>query len=316
MTSNLLLSLNVVFPIFFMMSVGYLIRKLNMVDDHSLTIMNKLVFRVFMAILLFVNVSKMDIGALVDIQNLTLILLLCGVITSMVLFYFLIYRKTVSDINKVPVMIQGSYRANLILFGIPMATSLYGENGAGIISIAIAGAIPLFNVLAILILEGYANKNASKKKLVISILINPLIISCFLGIMFVVLGIKIPNLLLNPLVSMGGVATPLAFIILGATLRFSSLIKNLKFIFVASFMKLFILPLVAILLGIKFGFVNEHLLAILGATGSPIAIASFIMVKEIGGDENLAAELIVSSSVLSIFTLFIWIFSLKTLGFL
>lgn len=316
MTSNLLLSLNVVFPIFFMMSVGYLIRKLNMVDDHSLTIMNKLVFRVFMAILLFVNVSKMDIGALVDIQNLTLILLLCGVITSMVLFYFLIYRKTVSDINKVPVMIQGSYRANLILFGIPMATSLYGENGAGIISIAIAGAIPLFNVLAILILEGYANKNASKKKLVISILINPLIISCFLGIMFVVLGIKIPNLLLNPLVSMGGVATPLAFIILGATLRFSSLIKNLKFIFVASFMKLVILPLVAILLGIKFGFVNEHLLAILGATGSPIAIASFIMVKEIGGDENLAAELIVSSSVLSIFTLFIWIFSLKTLGFL
>ncbi|MFA6708928.1 MAG: AEC family transporter [Fusobacterium sp.] len=316
MTSNLLLSLNVVFPIFFMMSVGYLIRKLNMVDDHSLTIMNKLVFRVFMAILLFVNVSKMDIEALVDVQNLTLILLLCGVITSMVLFYFLIYRKTVSDINKVPVMIQGSYRANLILFGIPMATSLYGENGAGIISIAIAGAIPLFNVLAILILEGYANKNASKKKLVISILINPLIISCFLGIMFVVLGIKIPNLLLNPLVSMGGVATPLAFIILGATLRFSSLIKNLKFIFVASFMKLVILPLVAILLGIKFGFVNEHLLAILGATGSPIAIASFIMVKEIGGDENLAAELIVSSSVLSIFTLFIWIFSLKTLGFL
>jgi len=299
-----------------MMSVGYLIRKLNMVDDHSLTIMNKLVFRVFMAILLFVNVSKMDIEALVDVQNLTLILLLCGVITSMVLFYFLIYRKTVSDINKVPVMIQGSYRANLILFGIPMATSLYGENGAGIISIAIAGAIPLFNVLAILILEGYANKNASKKKLVISILINPLIISCFLGIMFVVLGIKIPNLLLNPLVSMGGVATPLAFIILGATLRFSSLIKNLKFIFVASFMKLVILPLVAILLGIKFGFVNEHLLAILGATGSPIAIASFIMVKEIGGDENLAAELIVSSSVLSIFTLFIWIFSLKTLGFL
>ena len=316
MTSNLLLSLNVVFPIFFMMSVGYLIRKLNMVDDHSLTIMNKLVFRIFMAILLFVNVSKMDIEALVDVQNLTLILLLYGIITSMVLFYFLIYRKTISDINKVPVMIQGSYRANLILFGIPMATALYGENGAGIISIAIAGAIPLFNVLAILILEGYANKNASKKKLVISILINPLIISCFLGIMFVVLGIKIPNLLLNPLVSMGGVATPLAFIILGATLKFSSLIKNLKFIFVASFMKLFILPLVAILLGIKFGFVNEHLLAILGATGSPIAIASFIMVKEIGGDENLAAELIVSSSVLSIFTLFIWIFSLKTLGFL
>ncbi|WP_163469748.1 AEC family transporter [Fusobacterium sp. IOR10] len=316
MTSNLLLSLNVVFPIFFMMSVGYLIRKLNMVDDHSLTIMNNLVFRVFMAILLFVNVSKMDIGALVDIQNLTLILLLYGVITSMVLFYFLIYRKTVSDINKVPVMIQGSYRANLILFGIPMATALYGENGAGIISIAIAGAIPLFNVLAILILEGYANKNASKKKLVMSILKNPLIISCFLGIMFVVLGIKIPNLLLKPLVSMGGVATPLAFIILGATLKFSSLIKNLKFIFVASFMKLIILPLVAITLGIKFGFVNEHLLAILGATGSPIAIASFIMVKEIGGDENLAAELIVSSSVLSIFTLFVWIFSLKTLGFL
>ncbi|MDP0488488.1 MAG: AEC family transporter [Fusobacterium sp. JB020] len=316
MITNLLLSLNVVFPIFFMMSVGYLIRKLNMVDEHSLTIMNKLVFRVFMSILLFVNVSKMDVEALIDIKNLTLILLVWGVIISTTIFYFLLYRKTVSDISKVPVMIQGSYRANLIIFGIPKATSLYGVNGAGIISIAITGIIPLFNILAILILEGYANKNASKKKLFIAILKNPLIIACFLGIIFVVSGIKIPNLILSPLVSMGKVATPLAFIILGATLRFSSLIKNLKFIFVTTFMKLIFLPFIAIVIGIKMGFVNEHLLAILGATGAPISISSFIMVKEIGGDENLAAELIVSSSVIAILTLFIWIFSLKTLGFL
>ncbi|MFK4784477.1 AEC family transporter [Fusobacterium sp. MFO224] len=316
MITNLLLSLNVVFPIFFMMSIGYLIRKLNMVDDHSLTIMNKLVFRVFMAILLFVNVSKMDVEALIDIKNLTLIILVWGVIIFSTIFYFFLYRKTVSDINKVPVMIQGSYRANLILFGIPMATSLYGANGAGIISIAITGIIPLFNILAIIILEGYANKNASKKKLFIAILKNPLIIACALGIIFVIGGIKIPNLILNPLVSMGKVATPLAFIILGATLRFSSLVRNLKFIFVTTFMKLVFLPFIAIFIAINMGFTNEHLLAILGATGAPIAISSFIMVKEIGGDENLAAELIVSSSVIAIFTLFVWIFSLKTLGFL
>lgn len=316
MITNLLLSLNVVFPIFFIMSVGYLIRKLNMVDEHSLTIMNKLVFRVFMSILLFVNVSKMDMETLIDIKNLTLILLVWGIIILTTIFYFLLYRKTVSDIRKVPVMIQGSYRANLILFGIPMATSLYGTNGAGIISIAITGIIPLFNILAILILEGYANKNASKKKLFIAILKNPLIIACFLGIIFVVSGIKIPNLILNPLVNMGKVATPLAFIILGATLKFSSLIKNLKFIFVTIFMKLIFLPFIAIILAIKMGFINEHLLAILGATGAPISVSSFIMVKEIGGDEHLAAELIVSSSVIAILTLFIWIFSLKTLGFL
>lgn len=316
MIFNLVVSLNVVFPIFFMMSVGYLIKKMEMVDDHSLTVMNKLVFRVFMAILLFTNVEKMDVEALLDSKNLALIIFVWAIILISTLGYFLLYRKTVTDIKKIPVMIQGSYRANLILFGIPMAASLYGDKGAGIISIAITGIIPLFNILAIFILEGYANKDASKRKMIISILKNPLIISCGLGILFVVFEIKLPNLILSPLISMGKVATPLAFIILGATLRFSSLIRNLKFIFITTFMKLIFLPFIALFIGIKLGFINEHLLALLGATGAPISISSFIMVKEIGGDENLAAELIVSSSVLAIFTLFIWIFSLKTLGFL
>ena len=213
-------------------------------------------------------------------------------------------------------MIQGAYRANLALFGIPMAMSLYGEKGLGVMSLVSAAAIPLTNMMAVSLLEGYATKKVNVKKVLISIAKNPLIICSTLALIVVFLDIKLPKLIKNPIVSLGQVATPLSFVVLGATLKFDSLVKNLKLSMVANTIKLIILPLIAVSIGIKAGFTNEYLLGILGATGAPGAVSSFIMVKEIGGDENLAAELVVSSTLLSILTLFVWIFVLKTFGYL
>lgn len=316
MLENLLVSLNVVFPIFVMLTIGVYVRRKNMVTDQSLSVMNKLVFRIFMSSLLFINISNMDIKAVLDIKNLKLV----GVIWSCLFFitilsYFL-FEKTMKDRNKIPVMIQGAYRANLALFGIPMAMSLYGDKGLGVMSLVSAAAIPLTNMMAVSLLEGYATKKVNIKKVLFSILKNPLIICSTLALIIVFLDIKLPKLIKNPIVSLGQVATPLSFVVLGATLKFDSLVKNLKLSMVANVIKLIILPMIAVSIGIKLGFKNEYLLGILGATGAPGAVSSFIMVKEIGGDENLAAELVVSSTLLSIITLFIWIFTLKTFGYL
>lgn len=316
MLENLLVSLNVVFPIFVMLTIGIYVRKKKMVTDQSLSVMNKLVFRIFMSSLLFINISNMDIKAVLDIRNLKLVLIIWGALFSITVFCYFLFEKTMNDRNKIPVMIQGAYRANLALFGIPMAMSLYGEKGLGVMSLVSAAAIPLTNMMAVSLLEGYATKKVNVKKVLISIAKNPLIICSTLALIVVFLDIRLPKLIKNPIVSLGQVATPLSFVVLGATLKFDSLVKNLKLSMVANTIKLIILPLIAVSIGIKAGFTNEYLLGILGATGAPGAVSSFIMVKEIGGDENLAAELVVSSTLLSILTLFVWIFILKTFGYL
>ncbi|WP_300328177.1 AEC family transporter [Fusobacterium sp.] len=316
MLENLLVSLNVVFPIFVMLTIGVYVRRKNLVTDQSLSVMNKLVFRIFMSSLLFINISNMDIKSVLDIKNLKLMGVIWGCLFIITILSYFLFEKTMQDRNKIPVMIQGAYRANLALFGIPMAMSLYGDKGLGVMSLVSAGAIPLTNMMAVSLLEGYATKTVNFKKVFISILKNPLIICSTLALVVVFLDIRIPKLIKNPIVSLGQVATPLSFVVLGATLKFDSLVKNLKLSMVANVIKLVILPMIAITIGIKLGFKNEYLLGILGATGAPGAVSSFIMVKEIGGDENLAAELVVSSTLLSILTLFVWIFMLKTFGYL
>ena len=158
MVENLLVSLNVVFPIFVMLTIGVYVRKKKMVTDQSLSVMNKLVFRIFMSSLLFINISNMDLKAVLDVRNLKLVLIIWGALFSITVLCYFLFEKTMTDRNQIPVMIQGAYRANLALFGIPMAMSLYGEKGLGVMSLVSAAAIPLTNMMAVSLLEGYATK--------------------------------------------------------------------------------------------------------------------------------------------------------------
>ncbi|MHB1394622.1 MAG: AEC family transporter [Clostridia bacterium] len=97
---NLTLAFNIVFPLFFMMVAGYIMRRKNWVDDHSLNIMNKLIFRVFMSILLFLNIYKIDIKEALNKDNLFLILLLYMIIIAVFLISIFILPKFVKDKKK------------------------------------------------------------------------------------------------------------------------------------------------------------------------------------------------------------------------
>ncbi len=313
---NFLIALNVVFPIAVMMLIGVQVKRKGLVTEESLTVMNKLIFRVFMSSLLFTNISTMRKEDILKQENLYLIGIVWGAIIFITVICTFAFQKTVKDRSIVPVLVQGAYRSNLALFGIPMAMSLYGEKGLGLMSLISAAVIPLTNAIAVCLLESYATKNINYKKIGKSLVTNPLIICSFLSLTLILLEIKLPQIIMNPLFSLGRVATPLSFVVLGATLNFSNIVKNMKLSFYANSVKLLFLPLITVGIGLKLGFTNEALLGILGATGSPGAVSSFIMVKEIGGDEQLAAELVVSSTLLSILTLFLWIFILKNLGYL
>jgi len=53
---NIVLSLNLVIPLVFMMTVGYVSKRCGLIGDKSLTEMNKVQFRGFMSLLIFYNV--------------------------------------------------------------------------------------------------------------------------------------------------------------------------------------------------------------------------------------------------------------------
>jgi len=187
---NFLLALNVVLPIFFIMTLGFLLKKVKMVDEHSLNIMNKLVFRVFMSTLLFLNVYNIGDFSALSIDNLKLLGYAFIIILVVLFIAWLIYMPKVKDKRKLSVLIQGVYRGNFVLFGLAIVDSIYGKEGLATVSLLTIVVIPTFNVLAVIILEYYSGREISKLKLLKQVFKNPLIIATLLGIIFIILKIK------------------------------------------------------------------------------------------------------------------------------
>ena len=313
---NFLLALNVVLPIFFIMTLGFLLKKIKMVDEHSLNIMNKLVFRVFMSTLLFLNVYNIgDLSAL-SMDNLKLLAYAFIIIFIIVFLAWLIYMPKVKEKKKLSVLIQGVYRGNFVLFGLAIADSLYGKESLGTVSLLTAIVIPTFNVIAVILLEYYSGNEVNKIKLIKQVFKNPLIIATLTAIVFLVLKINIPKPVYKAIGDISKIATPLAFLVLGAGLKFGNILKNLKYLVSVNILRLIGNPLVTVGLGKLLGFQGIELVALLSMSACPTAVVSYTMAKEMNADGDLAGEIVATTSMLSIFTIFCWVLILKNLAWI
>ena len=310
---NFLLALNVVFPMFFLMMLGVILKRIKMVDERSLTVMNSLIFRVFMSTLLFLSVYNIADLSAFSAKNLKLMLYTFVSILVVLVLAWLIFVRLIADKKRLAVMIQGVYRGNFILFGLAIAGSLYGDAGLGIVSILTVVTIPTFNILAVIILEYYSGKEISRKKLIKQVSKNPLVIATVIGILFLASGIKLPKPIYKSLNDISKIATPLAFIVLGAELKFGNMLKNMKYLIFVDFLKLVVNPLISISIGKMLGFQGAEIVALLAMTACPTAVSSFTMAKEMNVDGDLAGEIVATTSLVSIATIFCWILILKSL---
>ena len=313
---NFLLALNVVLPIFFTISLGFFLKKVKMVDEHSLNIMNRLVFRVFMTTLLFLNVYNIGDFSKLSIDNLKLLGYAFIIIFVIVFLAWLIYMPKIKENKKLSVLIQGVYRGNFVLFGLSIVDSIYGKEGLATVSLLTIVVIPTFNVLAVIILEYYSGREISKLKLLKQVFKNPLIIATLLGISFIVLKVNIPKPVYKTLYDISKIATPLAFIVLGAELQFGNMLKNIKYLISANILRLIGNPLITVGVGKLIGFQGIELVALLSMSACPTAVASYTMAKEMNADGDLAGEIVATTSILSIFTIFCWVLILKNLAWI
>lgn len=313
MMTNFLLALSVVFPLMFIMSIGYLLKRTGITDTHSLNIMNVMTYRLFLPVLLFLNIYSMRPEDTLNQSNALLIIMtaLC-LIVSVVINHF-IFSRFVPDKKRCSVMVQGTFRGNLIMFGIPIAITLNGPDHIGTVSLLAACIVPLFNLLAVIVLEMQRSSKISITKILLGIITNPIIIASVLAILLLVADIKIPGLILSPLESISKVATPLAFIVLGGTFQFKHLRHNLRFLIPVAMVKLILLPAFIISIAYLLGFREEAIVAIIGGIASPVAVSSYTMATVMEADGELAGQIVIVTSLISIITIFLWVLSLVTL---
>lgn len=329
--SDFLFTLNAVMPIIIMVMIGYLLKRAGIIGADTAKGMNKLVFRLFLPIMLFLNVYKIENLALIEPWY-----MLYAAGFTLVLFAVMLFVSgfITADSSKRGVIVQAVFRSNYALVGIPIAASVVPNGGEVAASLLSAFIVPVFNILAVITLAVFSRNDSAEcvkrkiniKKIALDILKNPLIDAIFLG--FVCLGIRavlgalgvgfrlsdIP-FAYTTLEKLSSVATPLALVTLGAGFEFKA-VKELKgYIAFATVIRCVAVPVIgfgmALLIG---GFEAAHYAAFVGVFATPVAVSSVPMAQEMGADATLAGQLVVWTTLISSVTVFLSTYFLRVIG--
>ena len=310
---NLIFSLNATIPIFLMMLLGMLFRKLGWMDEVFAAKMNKFVFLVPLPVLLFEQLATVDFSEVWDIK----FILFCFVVTAISITISTLISLLWKDRSIKGEFIQSTYRSSAALLGIAFIQNIYGT--AGMAPLMIIGSVPLYNVMAVVVLSFFKPGNNSfdkelVKKTLKGIVTNPIIIGIVVGFVWSALKLPMPLILHKTVSSIGATATPMGLMSMGATFEMKKATSKMKPTLVAVFMKLvgfcaIFLPVAAML-----GFRNEQLIAILVMLGSATTVSCFVMARNMGHEGTLSSGVIMMTTLLSAFTLTMWLDVLRSFG--
>ena len=317
MLSNLTYSVNAILPIFLLAVLGALFRKTGKIDDRFVDTADWLMFKIALPVMLFQEVAG---SSLSDSLDLKLILFLIVSVTLSFLLTSAVVSVTVRDRSKRGALIQGCCRSNFAILGVPIAVNMFGDIGGETIAIAMPFVILMFNTYSVIILTVYSGDSDKRldRGTVIGILkniaTNPLIIGILLGVVFLLAKIPIPAAADKTLTYLANLTTPLALISLGANFRMESLKGRVGYALIGALTKTVILPAAAVTAAALIGLRGPSLGVVLICFGAPTAVSSYIMAKKMGNDHELAAQILLLSTLFCVLTIFVGIFILRTLA--
>ena len=310
MLDNLLFCLNATVPIFLLMVLGYIFKITNIFNEGLTKGINEFVFKVALPLLVYKELATSEVDELWD-AGFILFCFLATIISILIGFLLSLLFK---DKAIRPEFIQGSYRSSAALLGVGIATNIYGS--AGMTPLMIIGAVPLYNIVAVVVLtlgKGGGKLTADLiKKTLWGVVTNPIIIGIAFGLLRGLL--PIPIILPKTLNYISGLATPLGLMALGASFEFKEAISKLGPTVLATILKLVGFTALLIPFAIMLGYTEDRLIAVLIMTGSPTTVSSFVMAKSMGYNGTVSAGIVMLTTILSAFTLTLWLYILRTAG--
>lgn len=318
MFENFMFSVNAIVPIFTLIAFGYYLRQKNVVNDTTIKQMNNVVFNYALPSMLFLNISASSVRDNFDVGFLAWIIFIT-IFTF--LFAWGFAEVFIKDKSSIGAFVQGSFRGNYSLLGLTVISSILGDLDTGKGLLATTFVVPLYNVLSVIVLSVRNKKQSSDSKLVkeaiYEISRNPLIIGILLALPFSIFSINIPVFVSGSLDYVGSLAMPLALICIGANINFNQSGDDVKLALIASVLKGLIYPFFAILISVRaFNMRGEDLVIIFVMTSTPTAVSSYVMASNMQSNPKLASNIILFSTLISLFTFTFGIYILKALSFI
>lgn len=310
---NLIFSLNATVPVFLLMALGFLFRKLGWLDEVFASKMNQFVFLVPLPLLVFEDLASVDFQ---KVWNLKFVLF-CFFVTLASIALAGILSLLWKDREIRGEFIQASYRSSAALLGIAFIQNIYGD--AGLAPLMIIGSVPLYNMMAVVVLSFFQPEQRKRdkllwKKTLKGIVTNPIIIGIAAGLFWSALRIPMPYVIEKTVSNIGAVATPLGLMALGASFDVQKALGKIKPVIAACMLKLVGFTAVFLPFAVMLGFRREELIAILVMLGSATTVSCYVMAKNMGHEGTLTSGVVMLTTVFSAFTLTGWLFILKSVN--
>lgn len=319
MLNNLLFSLNSTMPLFFIMILGYILYQKQFLTENFVAVANKFVFHVTLPVMLFNDLAGTDIRSSFDPGFVGF----CAAVTmGSILVIWGFSRWLFQDKSIVGEFVQACYRSSAAILGAAFIQNIYGTSGMS--GIMILGSVPLYNIFAVLILtlecpdpQGLTEPLGAKlRRSIGKIFRNPTLIAIALGMLASLVKLPIPTMVTKAMSSLGSMTSPLALLAIGAGFKGRAALAKLKPTILATVIKLLILPAVFLPLAVRFGFLDQKLVALLVMLGSITTPSAYVMAKQMGHDGTLTGSVCAATTVLSAITLTFWLFWARSGGYI
>ena len=318
MWENVLFSLNSTLPLFFVMVLGYVLYQKKFLSDGFVAGANKFVFYVALPVQLFRDLGSTDVRATFDGAY----VLFCFAVTlGSILTLWALAKLCLKNKSLVGEFVQVCYRSSAAILGSAFLQSIYGD--ASMSSLMILGSVPLYNVMAVVILTlespdaAQTGSMAAKlKKSIRGIVTNPILLGIAAGFVWSLLRLPMPAMANKTLSSLAGMNSPLALLAIGAGFKGRAALGYLKPTAVATVLKLILLPAIFLPVAVRLGFVDQKLVALMVMLGSVTTPAGYVMAKQMGHEGTLTGSVCVTTTFFSALTLTFWVFWARSRGYI
>jgi len=308
---SLLFSFSVTGPICILLFLGWFLKRIKFISDAFVDNASKLVFKVTLPALLFLSIVNADHSVQINPAYIAYGLLANFIFFLLTSFSCKIFIKEKQEHG---VIIQGGFRANTAIIGLAYVANIYGDSGVALAAVYVASLTILYNILSVICLTP-AHSQLKLRGVVFSIIKNPLIIGIMMGVALLALNIKVPTVLTDTGQYFANMTLPLALLCTGATLSLGELRNKGVNVWFASFFKLLLAPILITGSAYFLGFSQIELGLLFFMTAAPTAAASYVMARSMGGNANLAANIIAITTAGSLITYSLGISILYSLNF-
>ena len=301
---------SITLPVFSLVFIGIWLKWRNKIDDNFTVKSSYIVFNLALPVLMFAAIVRTDIS---QIGNSRLIIFALAMALLSFVFLWFGSRAFIADRKNLGVFVQGCFRSNLGILGLAFCVTTFAEEGLAVGALLLAIITPLYNILSIYALTHAASEDSKLDGWILfkGVMTNPLIVAILLALPFAYWQISLPNVVMRSIDYLAAMTLPLALICIGGSLSVQALKQTQRLSWAAVIIKLLLMPAVVAILAYLVGFRGVELGCLILMFGSPTAAASFVMVRSIGGNHTLAANIIALTTLISLFSISIAIYLLK-----